>query len=184
MQVVRSEAERLEALVREFLSFARPVSPALEALDASATVAEMAELFTAQLAERGIELSVAGGSSPVWMRADPGQLRQVLWNVLGNAADATPRGGRVEVRLFSAGGHGVLEISDTGEGIPEEDLRRIFDPFFTTKERGTGLGLAIVHRIVEAHGGHVTVRSEPGRGSTFRISLPGASPERELAAPG
>jgi signal transduction histidine kinase len=118
------------------------------------------------------------------MRADSAQLRQVLWNVLGNAADATPRGGRVEVRLFSAGGCGVLEVSDTGEGIPEEDLRRIFDPFFTTKERGTGLGLAIVHRIVEAHGGQVTVRSEPGRGSTFRISLPGASPERELAAPG
>ncbi len=183
MQVVRSEAERLEALVREFLSFARPVSPSLEALDASAAVAEMAELFSAQLAERGIELSVVPGP-PVWMRADPGQLRQVLWNVLGNAADATARGGRVEVRLFSAGGSGVLEISDTGEGIAEEDLRRIFDPFFTTKERGTGLGLAIVHRIVEAHGGHVTVRSEPGRGSTFRISLPGASPERELAAPG
>ena len=104
--------------------------------------------------------------------------------MLGNAADATARGGRVEVRLFSRGGSGVLEISDTGEGIAEEDLRRIFDPFFTTKERGTGLGLAIVHRIVEAHGGHVTVRSEPGRGSTFRISLPGARPERELAAPG
>ncbi|HET7785176.1 MAG TPA: ATP-binding protein [Myxococcales bacterium] len=183
LQVVRSEAERLEALVREFLSFARPVSPALEPVDARAAVAEMVELFSPQLAERGIELSVAGGA-PVWMRADAGQLRQVLWNVLGNAADATPRGGRVEVRLFAAGAQGVLEISDTGEGIPDEDLRRIFDPFFTTKERGTGLGLAIVHRIVEAHGGQVTVRSEPGRGSTFRISLPGASPERELAASG
>ncbi|MGE5049098.1 MAG: two-component system sensor histidine kinase NtrB [Deltaproteobacteria bacterium] len=183
MQVVRSEAERLEALVREFLSFARPVSPALQALDARAAVAETAELFSSQLAERGVELSLVDGP-PVWMRADPRQLRQVLWNVLGNAADATPQGGRVEVRLFSAGGQAVLEISDTGVGIAEEDLRRIFDPFFTTKERGTGLGLAIVHRIVEAHGGEVTVRSEPGRGSTFRISLPGASPERELAAPG
>jgi two-component system sensor histidine kinase PilS (NtrC family) len=183
MQVVRSEAERLEALVREFLSFARPVSPALEALDARAAVAETAELFSTQLAERGIELSIPDGP-PVWMRADPRQLRQVLWNVLGNAADATAQGGRVEVHLFSAGSQAVLEISDTGEGIAEEDLRRIFDPFFTTKERGTGLGLAIVHRIVEAHGGQVTVRSEPGRGSTFRISLPAASPERELAAPG
>jgi signal transduction histidine kinase len=181
--VVRSEAERLEALVREFLSFARPVSPALEALDARAAVAEMAELFKGQLEERGIELAVFEGP-PVWMRADPRQLRQVLWNVLGNAADATPEGGRIEVRLSSSGSQAVLEISDSGEGIAEEDLRQIFDPFFTTKERGTGLGLAIVHRIVEAHGGQVTVRSEPGRGSTFRISLPGTSPEREIAAQG
>ncbi|HZX97331.1 MAG TPA: ATP-binding protein [Myxococcales bacterium] len=183
MQVVQSEAERLEGLVREFLSFARPVSPALEALEGSAAVAETMELFRPQLAERGIEVSVRA-AAPVWLRADPRQLRQVLWNLLGNAADATPRGGRVEIRLFASGEHGVLEVADTGEGIAEEDLQRIFDPFFTTKERGTGLGLAIVHRIVEAHGGEVSVRSDPGQGSTFRVVLPRGAPERELAAPG
>ena len=177
MQVVRSEAERLEALVREFLSFARPLPPTLEALDGARTVADTVELFRAQVAERGIEL-VARAQAPVWVRADPGQLRQVLWNLLGNAADATPDGGRVEVRIAPQGGRGVLEVADTGSGIADEDLQRIFDPFFTTKERGTGLGLAIVHRIVEAHGGTLSVRSEVGRGSTFRVELPLAAESR------
>ncbi|MGZ6126095.1 MAG: two-component system sensor histidine kinase NtrB [Myxococcales bacterium] len=171
MQVVRSEAERLEGLVREFLSFARPLSPAIEPLDGARAVADTVELFRAEVAERGIELS-ARAEAPVWIQADPGQLRQVLWNLLGNAADATARGGRVEVRIASTGGQGVLEVSDNGHGIADDDLQRIFDPFFTTKERGTGLGLAIVHRIVEAHGGHLSVRSEIGRGTTFRVALP------------
>ena len=182
MQVVRSEAERLEGLVREFLSFARPLSPSLEALDGARAVADTVELFRAQVGEKGIEL-VARADSPVWVSADPGQLRQVLWNLLGNAADATPAGGRVEVRIASQGGRGVLEVSDTGSGIAEEDLQRIFDPFFTTKDRGTGLGLAIVHRIVEAHGGHLSVRSEVGRGSAFRVELPlAAEPRATLPA--
>ncbi|TMA30978.1 MAG: GHKL domain-containing protein, partial [Deltaproteobacteria bacterium] len=95
-----------------------------------------------------------------------------LWNLLGNAADATSAGGRVQVRLARHNDQALLEVSDSGEGIGAEDLKRIFDPFFTTKERGTGLGLAIVHRIVEAHGGELSVRSNPGRGSTFRVALP------------
>ncbi|HTO95828.1 MAG TPA: HAMP domain-containing sensor histidine kinase, partial [Myxococcales bacterium] len=171
MQVVRSEAGRLEALVREFLSFARPLSPAIESLDGARAVAETVELFRSQVEERGLQLSVRA-DEPVWLQADPGQLRQVLWNLLGNAADATPAGGRVEVRIAQQGGQGVLDVIDTGSGIADEDLQRIFDPFFTTKERGTGLGLAIVHRIVEAHGGHLSVRSEPGKGTAFRVALP------------
>ena len=114
----------------------------------------------------------ARAATPVWVQADSGQFRQVLWNLLGNARDATPPGGRVEVRIGSQSGHGVLEVTDTGHGIADEDLQRIFDPFFTTKERGTGLGLAIVHRIVEAHEGHLSVHSEIGRGTTFRVALP------------
>ena len=181
MSVVRSEAERLEALVREFLSFARPISPAFEPLDAARAVMETAELFRQQLAERGVELS-AQAAEPVWVRADPGQLRQVLWNLLGNAADATPQGGRVEVRIMRQAGEGVLEVEDTGHGIADDDLQRIFDPFFTTKERGTGLGLAIVHRIVEAHSGHLSVVSEVGRGTIFRVALPAAAPRQDRAA--
>jgi two-component system sensor histidine kinase PilS (NtrC family) len=171
MNVVRNEAERLEALVREFLSFARPLSPTFEPLDGARVVTETVDLFRQEVAERGIEL-VVRADAPVWVRADPGQLRQVLWNLLGNAADATERGGRVEIRMARQAGEGVLEVTDTGQGIPDEDLQRIFDPFFTTKERGTGLGLAIVHRIVEAHSGHLSVRSQVGRGTTFRVVLP------------
>jgi two-component system sensor histidine kinase PilS (NtrC family) len=175
MHVVLSEAERLEALVRDFLSFARPTSPRLESLDGAAAVAETVELFRPQAAARGIDLEVRT-DGPLPVRADPRQLRQVLWNLLGNAADATPSGGRVRVHFGRHNQHALLEVADSGDGISREDLKSIFDPFFTTKERGTGLGLAIVHRIVEAHGGELSVRSEPGRGSSFRVALPLAGP--------
>jgi two-component system sensor histidine kinase PilS (NtrC family) len=171
MHVVLSEAERLEALVRDFLSFARPASPQLEELSGARAMAETVDLFRPILRDRGIELAESFDEA-VRLYADPRQLRQVLWNLLGNAADATPAGGRVTVRLVSHNQHALLEVADSGEGIAQEDLGRIFDPFFTTKERGTGLGLAIVHRIVEAHGGELSVRSEPGQGSTFRVALP------------
>src|SRR6266850_2297801 len=177
MNVVRSEAERLEALVREFLSFARPLLPAFEPLDGARVVAETVDLDRKSTRLNSSHL-VIRADAPVWVRADPGQLRQVLWNLLGNAADATERGGRVEIRMSRQAGEGVLEVSDTGHGIPDEDLQRIFDPFFTTKERGTGLGLAIVHRIVEAHSGHLSVRSQVGRGTTFRVVLPIAAPSQ------
>src|SRR5204862_4862971 len=108
MSVVRSEAERLEALVREFLSFARPISPAFEPLDAARAVVETMELFRQQLAERGIEL-VAQADAPVWVRADPGQLRQARWNLPGRAADATSRGGRGEARRRRQAAAGRLE---------------------------------------------------------------------------
>jgi signal transduction histidine kinase len=170
MRVVLSEAERLEALVRDFLSFARPASPSLELLDGAKAVAETVYLFRRQAAGRGIE--VQANTEGVLVKADARQFRQVLWNLLGNAADATSAGGRVQVRLARHNDQVLLEVSDSGEGIGADDLKRIFDPFFTTKEQGTGLGLAIVHRIVEAHGGELSVRSNPGHGSTFRVVLP------------
>jgi two-component system sensor histidine kinase PilS (NtrC family) len=181
MQVVLGEAERLEGLVREFLSFARPPAATLEVVDGADAVAETADLLRPQLRERQIDL-VLETAGEVWLRADRGQLRQVLWNLLGNAADAMPRGGRITVRVSATDRHGVLEIADTGNGIDPDDLPRIFDPFFTTKERGTGLGLAIVHRIVEAHDGYLSVRSEVGKGTTVRVALQRGTPaDRELA---
>jgi two-component system sensor histidine kinase PilS (NtrC family) len=182
MHVVLSEAERLEALVRDFLSFARPTSPKLEPLDGALAVAETVELFRPQATARGIDLELRA-DGPLVVRADPRQLRQVLWNLLGNAADATASGGRVRVHFSRHNHYGLLEVADSGEGIGEEDLKRIFDPFFTTKERGTGLGLTIVHRIVEAHGGELSVRSKLGQGSTFRVALPLAGPPGQAEVP-
>ena len=183
MHVVLGEAERLEALVREFLSFARPASPSFESLPAASTVEETVELFRPQAQARGIGVEVSGDGA-LLVRADARQFRQVLWNLLGNAADATPAGGTVRVRLSRQNGHALLEVIDSGDGIAQDDLGRIFDPFYTTKERGTGLGLAIVHRIVEAHGGELSVRSQQGVGSTFRVALPlvGAAPGRVRVA--
>jgi two-component system sensor histidine kinase PilS (NtrC family) len=183
LQVVRSEGQRLEALVRDFLSFAKPASPEFGIVDGHALVVETAELFRAEAERRGVTLSV-DAERDVALRADGPQIKQVLWNLLGNAADATPRGGHIAIALRRAGEQALLTVSDSGAGIAREDLARIFDPFFTTKERGTGLGLAIVHRVVEAHGGRISVQSERGSGSTFSVSLPAAETPRQRVAAG
>ena len=93
-------------------------------------------------------------------------------NLVANAVQAMPRGGRVTVRLARAQDAVVLEVRDEGPGVPEELLARIFEPFFTTKASGTGLGLAVVKRIAEGHGGDVTVASRPGSGASFSIRFP------------
>lgn len=109
-----------------------------------------------------------------------GRLNQVFMNLLVNAGHAIEGSGRVTVRTFERDGRAVVEISDTGSGIPRENLETIFEPGFTTKESGvgTGLGLAIAKQIIEDHGGTIEVESEPGKGSTFRLILPAAPSER------
>jgi len=181
LQVVRKEGQRLEALVRDFLSFAKPASPQLGSIDGRELVLETVELFRAEAERRGITVAV-DAEAGLLLRADGPQMKQVLWNLLGNAADAMPAGGRIQVDLRQAGEQALLAVTDSGAGIADEDLARIFDPFFTTKERGTGLGLAIVHRVVEAHGGRIAVQSEPGKGSTFSVALPVAERQRQVAA--
>jgi two-component system, NtrC family, sensor histidine kinase PilS len=181
MQVVRGEGERLEALLKDFLAFARPASPQLAAIEAGPLVEQTADVFRREAALKGISVSVEVDRG-VWLSVDVNQIKSVLWNLLGNARDATDAGGHIAVKLRRQPGQAVLEIEDTGQGICAEDLPRIFDPFFTTKAGGTGLGLAIVHRVVEAHGGRIAVRSEPGRGSTFSVALPLAADQEPLRA--
>ena len=187
MRIVQREAVRLEALVKDFLSFARPSTPDPKPIDASRLIEEMMAMLRPTLAPRGLTL-LSEVPPSLWVLADEGQLRQVMWNLLGNAADATSHGGQLRVQVWRQDGRVRIVVEDSGVGIAAEDLPRIFDPFFTTKERGTGLGLAIVHRIIEAHGGQLEVSSEPGHGSVFAVSLaacaPGMSSDPTLTAAG
>ena len=171
MQIVFREGERLEALVSDFLAFARPPQPQLSDVNLPRLVQETLDVFRQDTAAKGLAVEEQI-ESDARVNGDSGQLKQVLWNLLTNASDATDPGGIVRVRLRRADGYVALEVEDSGAGIPQDDLLRIFDPFFTTKSGGTGLGLAIVHGIVEAHGGEIAVRSAPGRGSTFAVRLP------------
>ena len=181
MQVVRGEGERLEALLKDFLAFAKPASPQLAAVEAGPLVEETADVFRREAALKGIAVSVDVDRG-VWLSVDASQIKSVLWNLLGNARDATDDGGRIAVRLRRQASQALLEVEDSGQGISAEDLPRIFDPFFTTKAGGTGLGLAIVHRVVEGHDGRIAVRSEPGRGSTFSVALPLAADQEPVRA--
>jgi len=138
-----------------------------------------------------IEFEIACGGEPVTVMADPAQIEQVVLNLVINARDAMPTGGRVAVQVDEvvvdgatavahvegrAGRYARLSVSDTGTGIDEQTRARLFEPFFTTKEqgKGTGLGLSIVYGIVKQNGGYIAVLSEPGHGATFVIYLPPA----------
>jgi signal transduction histidine kinase len=133
-----------------------------------------------ELEQSAIELQLEV-SQPAWVFADTYQLKQVLINLIQNAADSVGKNGVITLGLKTgaamfAGKHrsaAILSVRDTGKGIPAEVQKRLFDPFFTTKEGGTGLGLAIAARIVEKHGGLLRYKTEVNRGTTFEIVLPG-----------
>jgi len=190
MHIVLREIGRLDALIGDFLQFARPAPPKLAPVAVGALLAEVAEML-ATAAPPGAKLELEADPRAVAL-ADPTQLRQVLWNLARNACDALQGQGVVRLSASRVGGApqgpgaggrkrgreeaAAVEIvvADTGRGIPLADLERIFDPFYTTKPDGTGLGLATVHRIVESHGGALQVESQPGVGTRFRVHLPAA----------
>jgi two-component system sensor histidine kinase PilS (NtrC family) len=179
LDIVLREGGRLAQLVTEFLAFARPAPLRRAPVDVAVLAAETLEAFSHDPAATGLTLERRLSPAPV--QADADQLRQVLWNLLVNAAQALASGaaqgggGRIEVAC-SAGEEGgaTLVVSDDGPGIDPEDRAHLFTPFFTTKPEGTGLGLATIHRIVDAHGGSVTVEGERGRGARFTVRLPAA----------
>jgi signal transduction histidine kinase len=177
--VIGHEIQRLERIVQEFLQFARPGEPKLLAVSIDSLLARLQALFGPQLEKSSIRLNLE--SLPdTWVRVDPHQIEQVLINLIQNAAESMTGDGTITLRVRTGtrrlAAHVrpavILEVSDTGKGIPPEVRQRMFDPFFTTKEEGTGLGLAIAARIVEKHGGALECRSELNRGTTFSILLP------------
>lgn len=177
--VISSEIGRLERIVQEVLQFARPSEPQLKVVRADALLREVLSLMGNTLEQGRVQLALEDGpESHVSM--DAALIKQVLINLVRNAAEAIEGQGSVilRVRASHATLHGkssgvaILEVTDTGKGIPPEVEKRLFDPFFTTKEAGTGLGLSIAARIVEKHGGALEYQTRPGHGTTFGIVLP------------
>jgi signal transduction histidine kinase len=178
MKTVISEAERLEKLVSSLLDFARPRAPQLREFDFRQAVLEVYEMLRPRAAEQNVALSLDAGTQPLVISSDPDGIRQVLFNVLLNALDATPPGGAVafRARADSRGGWLRIEIDDTGPGFPAVDPEELFQPFVTTKTHGTGLGLAVTRRIVENLGGKVTLSNLPGGGARCAMEVPLNSP--------
>ncbi|BCR06355.1 sensor histidine kinase [Desulfuromonas versatilis] len=172
LDIIQEETARLNGLVSDFLSFGRPAPPNRRRCDLQAEVLRAVEHVRGVAEQKGIVLAGPEPTAPQQASVDPEQLQQVLLNLLLNAIDATPAGGRVEARVSRLEGAACIEIRDTGCGIPAEIRSQIFDPFFTTKEKGTGLGLANASRIVDSHGGELKVDSTPDAGSVFFVILP------------
>ncbi|MBI2868407.1 MAG: PAS domain-containing sensor histidine kinase [Chloroflexi bacterium] len=163
-------------VIRGLLDFARQSEPAMKATSLNEVIEQALALVGHQAAMKRITVVREAGTLPAVM-ADPGQIQQVLINLMVNAVQAMAEGGRMTIKSWSDDGRVMLSIRDTGCGIVPENMGKLFTPFFTTKEagKGVGLGLAVSYGIIERHGGKIGVESEPGKGTTFTISLPAAS---------
>ena len=172
MEIVLRETDRLSTLVNEFLFFARPPAGKPEKLNLKTAIEEITALFERDTNHaRRFTLS-AFLDSKVNVIMDPAHLRQVLWNLLLNAAEAVTPGGAIEIHTIALKNNEVvIRVKDDGCGMPEEISQKIFNPFFTTKTEGTGLGLSIVHRILEAYGCRLDVETKTGCGTTFSFAL-------------
>jgi two-component system cell cycle sensor histidine kinase/response regulator CckA len=165
--------KRATALTRQLLLFAHRGATRLEKLDLNEVVREAAAMLR-RLVHANVHFTLEQPEATLHAPGDAGQLEQVLMNLVVNAVDAMPEGGRLTIRTGRARGRVWFEVADTGTGVPVEVRDKIFDPFFTTKAKGkgTGLGLSVVHGIVAAHGGHIALTTEVGQGTTVRIELP------------
>lgn len=170
-----AEITNLKAIVSRFSEFSRMPQPQFQRVELNELVESVARLFQAQLTSPDrprteCKLEMAEAIPPI--AADPELLHRALSNLVLNAMDAMPQGGKLTIRTRREGEWTVLEVADTGTGLTPEECERLFTPYYTSKARGTGLGLAIVQSIVSDHGGRISMHSEAGRGSTFVIELP------------
>jgi len=190
LDAIRGAAVSAAALTKQLLAFSRRQVVSTRLLDLNDTIRSFAKILR-RLVEESVQLDFQLAESPQPVRADPAQIEQVLLNLVANARDAMPDGGRVIISTSSVTSNGTrparsslpsgsyveLSVADTGSGMSPEVQARLFEPFFTTKPvgSGTGLGLATVHGIVKQSGGHIAVHSMPGKGTTFTVHFPVAS---------
>jgi len=197
LRVVPRELERIDAIVERLLELARPARLTFSPVRLSELLDRAVDFYAHQIESQAIEVRREYARDVPAVPADPELLYQALVNLVTNALDALPKGGRLTVRLgwspgedaFPAGwGRGApgrrirVEIEDTGRGIAPADADKVFNPFFTTKSSGTGLGLALTHKIITDHRGLITFRSTLGSGTTFRVVLPLSPPPDDAAS--
>lgn len=169
---IATEVDRTNSLVTRFLEFARPLEPRPEMADLGETIDRA--ITDLERHSPQFDVTIYRNYAPEMhpFPFDAQLMERVFYNLLLNAAQATPAGGAITVKTRSVEGAIEVSVIDRGGGIPAKDLENVFNPFFTTKKNGVGLGLAIVSKIVDLHGGKMTVESAPGKGSTFRVFLP------------
>jgi signal transduction histidine kinase len=177
--ILQKEIDRLAGLLERFLSFARPGGLTMARLDVHHAVDQAVALVKPQADIRHVALAVDPAVSGLVIEGDQDKLTQILLNVLLNAVQFSPEGGRVQVRCgeqaFEHGKYAVVTVIDEGPGIAETDRERVFDPFFSTREHGTGLGLSIASRLIDEHRGYIEVQNGRDCGAEFSLFLPLAS---------
>jgi len=185
LEDILTQVERASATVRNLLDFTRVEKPVFVPVSLHQVVQECTRLLANEARIADVELEIDVGPDLPAVLGNPRDLQQVFLNLFLNAIQAMPEGGTITARGVEAGSGEVrVDVTDTGQGIPEENLASIFDPFFTTKEvgTGTGLGLTVTYGIVEKHHGRLLVESEVGTGTTFSCFLPRAEAGQDVPA--
>jgi two-component system, sporulation sensor kinase E len=171
LNVINEEVSRLNKVVLDFLFAVRPMDIKLETGDLNRVIAELLDFLRFELENAHVTLTAELGTIPE-IDLDEKYMKQALLNIVQNALQAMPEGGSLAVKTFQRGERVLLEIVDTGKGIPEGLIEKVFEPYYTTKEFGSGLGLTIVYKIVKEHMGEIFVNSKEGKGTTFGVSFP------------
>ncbi|MGD6817486.1 PAS domain S-box protein [Metabacillus sp. 84] len=178
--VIKSELDRIESIITEFLVLAKPQAVHFEQNSIVKIMKETMELLNAQAIFSNVQLELTAEGEIPSIFCEPNQMKQVFINILKNAIEVMPNGGKVRTKLkMPDPDHLIISIEDEGNGIPEDKLRKLGEPFYTTKDRGTGLGLMVSFKIIEEHRGKVEVESYVGKGTTFYITLPAGKKEVE-----
>src|SRR5262252_2952335 len=172
IDVARSEVNRLDSIVTQFLKAIRPSRPQLRPENVNTIVEEAVRFFTPELQDREIVVEQELRSDLPLLQLDRDQMKQAFYNVIKNGVEAMHRHGTLRIRTDLADTHVIVRFEDSGGGMSVENLSRVFEPYFTTKASGSGLGLLIVRRIVREHGGELSIESSQGKGLTLTIRLP------------
>ena len=171
-QILVREVDRLENVVRDFLRFAKPDKGVLEEVRICEAMNDVVGLIRQQAIKTGVEIELDCSDELPLISGNFEQLKQAFLNFVLNALQVMPDGGKLTIKGDTEQGLVRVVFSDTGPGIPEALQGRVFNPFYTTRQEGTGLGLAITHRIIDAHGGKISLESRLGEGATFTVKLP------------
>lgn len=170
------EVDRLAQLMDNFVRFVGRHELSIVPTDLNSVVGDLADLFEAEAGRTGVRLEFVPAAAALLAPVDINLLKQALLNLLINAMQSMPQGGSLTLRCAAEHDEAIIEVRDTGAGIPPDALPRVFEPYFSTRKGGTGLGLPVARRIINRHGGRLTVETEVGRGTCFRVALPAALP--------
>ncbi len=184
VEILEEETERLNTIVSDYLVAVRPGSSHLGEGDINSVIADLVQFLRFETDEAGVNVVQLLDENLPSLALDERAMKMALLNLVKNAVSAMPDGGELRLQTRLDGPSVQIDISDTGTGIPEELLGKVFDPFFTTRNTGSGLGLTVVYKVVREHGGDLQVDSIPGRGTTFRITLPVPQRDKKLLSGG
>ncbi len=170
--VVQKETDRIEQILDGFLKYVRRPDLQLTAVDLNELVSDMVDFYSPQAYSHALTVRQSFSNGPLPCRADPGALKQVLLNLFINSQQAMDKGGELMIRTARRADQAVIQVSDTGRGIPPEKLPTLFQPYCSLRSGGNGLGLATAKKVIEAHDGTISVHSEVDKGTAFTIELP------------